>query len=309
VPPNEAAPVRFLWMVAMATQTNTTSTSESAPPSQLQTLAIAKITRHPRLQSREWLNPSIVAEYSEAMEGGDQFPPLLVFSDGNGFLLVDGYLRLEAAQSSGLATLRCEVRQGDFRDAILASAAVNATHGHRRTNADKRIAVGKLLQDPEWAKWSDCEIARRCKVSDVFVGRLRDSLTPNVRSERSYITKHSTVAAMNITAIGRRQKGATPTVRILSRPDDRESEVLSLTAKPHEQNVVSLADNIENYREQFVAALVQVEKLTANYPAMCIIHGNLGSDNVLAKRMEAVGRKHLDLAALLMRRPPDVGSR
>ena len=191
------------------------------------------------------------------MEGGDQFPPLLVFSNGNGFLLVDGYLRLEAAQLSGLATLRCEVRQGDFRDAILASAAVNATHGQRRTNADKRIAVGKLLQDPEWAKWSDCEIARRCKVSDVFVGRLRDSLTPNVRSERSYITKHGTVAAMNITAVGRRQKEATPTVRIFSRPDDRAGEVLSLTANPHEQNVVSLADNIELKSDEFCSAFLR----------------------------------------------------
>jgi hypothetical protein len=138
------------------------------------------------------------------------------------------FARLAAVRSSD-ATLRCEVRQGDFRDAILASAAVNATHGQRRTNADKRIAVGKLLQDPEWAKWSDCEIARRCKVSDVFVGRLRDSLTPNVRSERSYITKYGTVAAMNIAAVGRGVREATPTVRIFSRPDDCAGEVMSLT--------------------------------------------------------------------------------
>jgi hypothetical protein len=95
-------------MVAMAKKTNS-STSESAPQSHLQTLAIAKITRDPRLQSRERINPSVAAEYAEAMEAGDQFPPLLMFSDGSGFLLVDGFHRLEAAKLSRLATLRCEV--------------------------------------------------------------------------------------------------------------------------------------------------------------------------------------------------------
>ena len=109
------------------------------------------------------LDDAVVAEYAERIAAaGDQFPPLIVFSDGHGFLLVDGYLRVEAAQLLQLATLPCEVRQGDLRAAILLSASVNATHGHRRTNADKRLAVGKR---------SNAEIALRCRVSDGLVGR------------------------------------------------------------------------------------------------------------------------------------------
>jgi hypothetical protein len=114
---------------------------------------------------------------------------------------------------------------------------------------------------------------------------------------------------INITAIGRRQKDATPTVAISSHPDDRTGEVVSITDKLHEQKVLSLADEIEKDREQFIAMLAQVEKLTANYPQMCIIRGNLGSDSMLARRMEAVAKKHLNYAAMLMRRPQDVGQR
>jgi hypothetical protein len=294
----------------MAKTTNT-STSEPAPQSRLQTLAIAKITLHRRLQSRERINPSVVAEYEAAMEAGDQFPPLLVFYVGSGFLLVDGFHRLEAAKLSGLATLRCEVRHGGLRDAIMASAAVNATHGLRRTWADKRIAVGKLLQDHEWVRWSDREIARRCMVSPGFVGQLRDKVTVNVDSDRPRLcrNKHGTVTTMNTTAIGSKPKDATPIVHILSRPDDRAGEVVSITAALHERKIISLSDELENLREQFVADLAQIEKLTKRFPAMCTIQGNLGTDSVLAERMKAAGKKLQDCARMLMRRPSDVGQR
>jgi hypothetical protein len=271
---------------------------------QIQTLAIAEIACHPLLRTREWLNPSTVAEYSEAMMAGDEFPPLLVFSDGAGFLLVEGFLRFEAAKLARVATLPCEVRQGDLRAAILASVGANATHGARRTNADKRFCVAKLLQDPEWAKWSNCEIARRCMVSDVFVGRLRDSLTPKVRPSdsltpnvwngRKYVNKDGAAAVMNVTAIGgRKQTDGTP-LRIAG-------EVVDPTAKS--ENVMSLADHAEDYREQFVAALAEVERLLAAYPPMALVRGNSGADSVLARRMEAIGKKHLSHAATLMYRP------
>jgi len=35
----------------------------------------------------------------------------------------------------------------------------------RVTNDDKRMAVSRMLSDEEWAKWSDREIARKCRVS------------------------------------------------------------------------------------------------------------------------------------------------
>ena len=50
--------------------------------------------------------------------------------------------------------------------------------GLRRTNADKRQAVTKLLGDEEWRGWSDSEIARRCRVSDHLVATMREALAP-----------------------------------------------------------------------------------------------------------------------------------
>jgi hypothetical protein len=49
----------------------------------------------------------------------------------------------------------------------------------RRTYADKRKAVMTLLDDFDWQRWSNSEIARHCGVSPTFVANLRDSGTPD----------------------------------------------------------------------------------------------------------------------------------
>lgn len=60
-----------------------------------------------------------------------------------------------------------------------------------------------FLNDAEWAKWSDGEIARQCHVSQPFVSKFRPTVTQNVMSEeRTYTTKHGTVSTMNTAAIG-----------------------------------------------------------------------------------------------------------
>jgi len=66
-----------------------------------------------------------------------------------------------------------------------------------------------LLNDPEWSKWSDREIARQCKVSQTFVSSKRKNLTDNVVSEneaktRTYTTKHGTTATMQVGNIGKK---------------------------------------------------------------------------------------------------------
>jgi hypothetical protein len=64
----------------------------------------------------------------------------------------------------------------------------------------KRRAVLTLLNDPEWAAWSDREIARQCAVTQPFVSSIRPKpasdngyqmaeprlVTANIRSERTY---------------------------------------------------------------------------------------------------------------------------
>jgi ParB-like chromosome segregation protein Spo0J len=92
------------------------------------------------------------------MRDGAQFPPLVVLHDGEAYWLAEGFHRFNAAREAELETIACEVRSGSLRDAILHSAGANATHGLRRTNADKRRAVSILLEDPLVA--SDPETGR-----------------------------------------------------------------------------------------------------------------------------------------------------
>lgn len=64
-----------------------------------------------------------------------------------------------------------------------------------------------MLSDEEWSRWSDREIARRCKVHHNFVGKLREeTLTGDISSEkpteRTYHTKHGTTSTMQTENIG-----------------------------------------------------------------------------------------------------------
>lgn len=67
---------------------------------------------------------------------------------------------------------------------------------------DKRNAVLTLLNDEEWGKWSDRQIARRCSVSADLVGTVRRTLTVVSDSEpapdRTFITKHGTISTMQV---------------------------------------------------------------------------------------------------------------
>lgn len=121
-------------------------------------------------QPRESIDDSLVSEYAECVE---DLPPMVVFDDGVNVWLADGFHRHHALQRAGRTMVECDVRKGTQRDAVLYSVGANADHGKRRTNADKRKAVQTLLNDEEWGKWSDREIAKRCRVSADLVGSMR----------------------------------------------------------------------------------------------------------------------------------------
>lgn len=144
----------------------------------VKTLAHADIRTDGGTQPRAEISADLVAEYSEAMSAGAQFPPVVIYYDGSDYWLADGFHRLRALANLGRPVL-ADIRQGTRRDAVLFSAGANATHGQRRTNADKRRAVLALLNDDEWQQWSNREIARRCAVSEFLVRGIRDEADPS----------------------------------------------------------------------------------------------------------------------------------
>jgi len=145
------------------------------------TLPLGALTLEPTLQIRARICPLTVRQYAERLAEGDRFPPVLAFREPEtGTLrLADGFHRFRAAERAGHGELRVEVRLGDRRTALLHAVEANAEHGLPRSNEDKRRAVAALLADPEWGQWSDHELARRARVSQPFVSKLRHALSDN----------------------------------------------------------------------------------------------------------------------------------
>ena len=195
---------------------------EERQETKLKTLPIANIKCDPSCQQREELNIEVVEEYTSVLKNGGKLPSVKVKFDGTDYWLYDGFHTIAAAKEASLTEIGVEFSKGSLRDAILASVGVNANHGLRRSNQTKRNAVMTLLQDEEWCRWSDREIAKRCSVSNTFVSNLRKNLTVNVDSDqpkekenltvnvdsdkedntRKYINKHGTESTMKVENIG-----------------------------------------------------------------------------------------------------------
>jgi hypothetical protein len=118
----------------------------------------------------------VVAAYADAMRGDAAFPPPVVFCEGgDDYHLADGFHRVAAHRLAHphVQEIECEAHPGGHDDALLFACGANASHGERRSNADKRKAVFSLLRSEIWSTWSNHEIARRCNVSPPFVGSVR----------------------------------------------------------------------------------------------------------------------------------------
>lgn len=162
-------------------------------------------------QMRAGLDADVVAAYVEVFQQAHawgEFPPVTLFYDGTDYWVGDGFHRLAAyrevwGDKNPSNTVQAVVIPGTRRDAILHAAGANASHGLRRTNADKWRAVEVLLRDEEWQSWSNGEIARRCAVSDNFVGKVRSHLTPN-GSESPMLRRGADGRVINTGNIGAR---------------------------------------------------------------------------------------------------------
>ncbi|KYC42047.1 hypothetical protein WA1_18775 [Scytonema hofmannii PCC 7110] len=117
----------------------------------------------------------------QIIETGGEIEPVVVFYDGADYWLADGFHRWQAHHNLEKLDINCVVRQGTRRDAVLFSCGANAEHlcALARSRDDKRRAVLMLINDSEWGQWSDREIARRCKVDNKTVAKLRNSPDAN----------------------------------------------------------------------------------------------------------------------------------
>ena len=150
-----------------------------------QLIALSRIKDGGAQMRVEKIRIETVHDYAEDMLKGDIFPPIVVFFDGTDYWLGEGYHRVEAARKIERESFDAEIRQGTQRDAILYGISANATHGLRRTQADKRHAVERLLTDPEWARWSNRKIAEAAKVDHKPVAKIRRELSGEIPTGKS----------------------------------------------------------------------------------------------------------------------------
>ncbi|ABW31548.1 hypothetical protein [Acaryochloris marina] len=176
--------------------------------SSITNLDLSEINLDEEVQPRKQTNQAVVQEYTGAMKLGAKFPPVTVFYDGAEYWLADGFHRVRAKESIGQPIICAEVWLGSRRDAILFSAGANTIHGFQRTNEDKRRVVERLLKDSEWNQWSDNAIAKKCGVSNTFVGKLRHQLSPTFNGWKSKTRRGIDGRVINTHKIGQKRNSS-----------------------------------------------------------------------------------------------------
>lgn len=155
----------------------------------IEEVPLKRLVLDKNVQMRDSLSQVAIQEYADLMAEGEEFPPIVAFGRvGGTYYVADGFHRVEAKRRLKAKTITVELRDGGKREAMLYAMRANANHGVRRTNADKQRSVQTCLNDKEWVKWTDSEIARRCAVSVSIVSRLRELMGNKGRREvRTYI--------------------------------------------------------------------------------------------------------------------------
>lgn len=139
----------------------------------IKSVKLADIAFDAGTQIRAAISESIVTDYAERMAEGVEFPPVVVFHDGNQYYMADGFHRGLAAQRLKRDRLDSDVLLGTKGDAIWFAMGANQANGHRLTDADKKHAV--LLALLTWPERSGKEIAKQVGCAQTYVARLRSA--------------------------------------------------------------------------------------------------------------------------------------
>ena len=237
-------------------------------------------------QSREKIDQQVVSDYAVALKEGAKFPAVVVFHDGLDYYLADGFHRYLSHVQAGRTEIEAEVKNGTLRDAILYSLSANDSHGLRRTNADKRKSVMTLLEDDEWKQWSSSEIARACKVSHVFVIKLRKDDKPEVVK----VTRNGKVSERK--AEYEKPPEVTPqderddALQILLEENQKLTDKLTLAALPEEDRFLAEME-IEDLREELRLTRIELEAVKISRDQFQAENGQLRRQIAAMQRSKA----------------------
>lgn len=171
-------------------------------------LALKHVIDTEDTQPRVKMYMEYIKEYSDKYLEGIELPPIVVFFDGHEYHLADGFHRVRGAKKAGKKSIKAIVYDGDKRDALLYSVGANSDHGIKRTKADTRRNILRLLDDTEWCQWSDRVIAEKCRASHGMVSTLRKS-HPEVLGHNVSRRMSASGRILNIANIGNPPKDKT----------------------------------------------------------------------------------------------------
>ncbi|WP_435481371.1 hypothetical protein [Variovorax sp. RT4R15] len=248
-------------------------------------------------QSRVSLNQETVAEYAEAYKAGAQFPAVTVFFDGTDRWLADGFHRFFAAKAAGKKTILESIIPGTLRDAVLFSLTANGTHGLKASNADKRKAVETLLNDCEWAGWSDRKIAEHCGVSHPFVAAIRNPVVAEKQKANrdTSIAKKVAKVESDSTPVAA-ASAPKPAPKVKQEPEDAEyfgpsQEEIDAALEDANQDIETLHKLLES-DDKLAALKAENDQLRAELAVVKISRdGYMNRSNELITRIKTLKRK------------------
>lgn len=215
------------------------------------TVPIHDIIIDPRINTRE-LDEDVIEEYQEPMrEYGKEYWQ----SFWNEYPRMTESRHLYSGAHTVTAAMRefgreyqiSVVQEGkDWREAYFLATRMNATHGRRRTNAEKETAVRRWLEDDEMCQWTDGHIAKECLVSAPFVSKVARSLeTISSRpTKRKYLDEKGEVQWKETKQIGTNQTKD-------SQETERESETEDYEYKSaYDFAVAKSGEAIRTYEEK-----------------------------------------------------------
>lgn len=264
-------------------------------------ISLDKIKIDGGTQSRAKIDQNVVAEYADAMKEGAKFPDVIVFHDGAEYFLADGFHRYFAAKRAGSPGIKCDIREGTLRDAVLFSFGANDKHGLRRTPDDKRKAVMAMLSDIEWQDWSDREIARQCNVSHPFVAAVRKSM--GATKTETKFNRRGNVSTKTFTARAEKPKEDDPVITFTKAEVERE-QMEAAVKKLQKDNedlqdqltvvMAASSDDIEKEKaESIIKDLrAQIRSLEIELKAVTISRDQFQSENAqLMKQVQMLTKK------------------
>ncbi len=243
-----------------------------------QTLPISLIRTDGGTQPRAAIDFDAVADYQDAMQAGEKFPPLIVFYDGSSYWLADGFHRREAAVGVDLKEIACDVHQGTLEDAQWFSFSANKTNGIRRTNSDKQRAVKAALKHAMATNFSNRQIAAHVGVDEGTVRAWREKVTAEIPQSAKRTGRDG--RTINTANIG---KKAHPLVRrVIAAARAKEAAKSEAVAGAPEQSAPAAQPDKRQQQIQNVAYRTMVKMLTEG-GGLCTGLSGLNISNVIAE--------------------------